>query len=281
MNNLDALNYANKVLKLNNIESYKIDTELLLSKALNSSREKILINLDYKIEKKNFSIFRELVSRRVKKEPIAYILNEKEFWKSTYMVNQEVLIPRPETEIIVDEVLKLTNFNTAKRILDIGTGSGCIILSIVKERPNFYGSAIDISKKAINVAKYNAKMHHLENKIKFVNIDIDKLNHNKYDLIVSNPPYIKKFDLKKLNSDVRLYEPFLALDAGINGLSAIEKIIIKSKILLKLNGKLIFEIGENQLTPVRVLLKANKFYINEVCKDLQSHPRVIISTRIF
>ena len=177
MNNLDALNYANKVLKLNNIESYKIDTELLLSKALNSSREKILINLDYKIEKKNFSKFRELVSRRAKKEPIAYILNEKEFWKSKYMVNQEVLIPRPETEIIVNEVLKLTNFNTAKRILDIGTGSGCIILSILKERPNFYGSAIDISKKAINVAKYNAKMHHLENKIKFVNIDIDKLNH--------------------------------------------------------------------------------------------------------
>ena len=136
MNNLDALNYANKVLKLNNIESYKIDSELLLSKVLNSSREKILINLDYKIEKENFIKFRELVSRRTKNEPIAYILNEKEFWRSKYMVNK-VLIPRPETEIIVNEVLKLTNFNTAKRILDIGTGSGCIILSIVKERPNF------------------------------------------------------------------------------------------------------------------------------------------------
>ena len=154
-------------------------------------------------------------------------------------------------------------------------------MSIIKERPNCYGTSIDISKKAIKVAKSNAKMHHLENKVKFINIDIDKFNLNKYDFIVSNPPYINKFDFNRLEKDIKLYEPAIALKAGIDGLSEIKKLILKSRSLLKENGKLIFEIGINQVNNVVRILKKNNFYVNEVCKDIQSHPRVIISSKIF
>ena len=281
MNYLDALNYGSKLLKLNNIKSYNIDTELLLSDVLNYTREKLLLNLNNKIEKKMLNKFNKLVSRRKNFEPIAYILNEKEFWKYNFKVNNEVLIPRPETEIIVSELLNLTKLNSSKQILDVGTGSGCLIISILKERPNCYGTAIDISKKAIKVAKSNAKMHHLSNKIKFINIDIDKFKHNKYDFIISNPPYIKNNEIQRLDNDIRLYEPLIALKAGIDGLSEIKKIIFKSKKLLKKNGKLIFEIGMNQEKIVKKLLKDSNFYINDVCKDIRSIPRVFISTKLF
>ena len=211
MNYLNALSFSEKILKSSNIKSFILDSELLLSNVLNSTREKLLINLDNKIKKKKFEEFKKLVLRRKNKEPIAYILKTKEFWKYNFKVNKEVLIPRPETEIVVNEVLKITNSSTSKHILDIGTGSGCILLSILKERPKCRGTAVDISKKAINTAISNAKMHHLENKVKFINIDIDNLKENNYDLIVSNPPYIDNIKLKRLDCDIKLYEPIVAL----------------------------------------------------------------------
>ena len=281
MNYLEALNYGNKILKSRKIVNYNLDSEIILSKVLNLSRESLLINLSNNLETANFNKFKKLVLRRKKKEPIAYIFKNKEFWKYNFKVNRGVLIPRPETEIIVNKTLKFISLNASKKILDIGTGSGCIMLSILKERPKCYGTAIDISKKALKVAFYNAKMHHLQNKIKFINNDIDKFNYNKYDFILSNPPYINSIDLKRLDKDITLYEPIVALQAGVDGLREIRKLIKKSRTLLKKNGKLIFEIGNNQLIDVIKLLNKNKFYINEVCKDLQSHPRVIISTKPF
>ena len=281
MNYLQAINYGNKLLKLNNLKSYNLDSELLLSKVLNYSREKILINLNDKLENKKFTKFKRLIFRRKNNEPIAYILKKKEFWNYTFKLNNEVLIPRPETEIIVREVLNLTNNNSSKHILDVGTGSGCILLSILNERQKCFGTALDISKKAIKVAISNAKIHHLENKIKFLNIDVDKFNYNKYDFIISNPPYINNIDLKRLDKDVQLYEPKVALNGGIDGLRVIKKIIKKSKTLLKKNGKLIFEIGKNQMPNVTKYLKNNNFYINNIYKDIQSYPRVISSTKLF
>ena len=279
MNYLNALSFSEKILKSSNIKSFILDSELLLSNVLNSTREKLLINLDNKIKKKKFEEFKKLVLRRKNKEPIAYILKTKEFWKYNFKVNKEVLIPRPETEIVVNEVLKITNSSTSKHILDIGTGSGCILLSILKERPKCRGTAVDISKKAINTAISNAKMHHLENKVKFINIDIDNLKENNYDLIVSNPPYIDNIKLKRLVCDIKLYEPIVALKAGIDGLSEIKKLVLRSKKILKQNGKLIFEIGEKQLNKVLKLLNENNFYVNRVCKDLNSLPRVIVTTK--
>ncbi len=280
MNYLEALNYGNSLLKSNNIDSYSLDAELLLSAVLKNTREMVLINLQKKLDNKKFKYYKKLVLRRKNKEPIAYILNKKEFWRYTFKVNKEVLIPRPETEIIVHEVLKLTNLNSCKHILDVGTGSGCILQSILKERPKCTGTAIDISKKALNIALSNAKMHHLENKIKFVNIDIDKFNHNKYDFIISNPPYINKVNLKRLDDNVKLFEPIIALSAGIDGLSETKKLIIKSNKLLKINGKLIFEIESTQKKNVVQLLRKNNFYVHKVCKDIQLYPRVVVSSKL-
>jgi len=280
MNYLNVLNYGNDFLKLNNIKSHNLDSELLLAKVLNLSREDLLINLEKKIDNINIEGFQKLLNRRKNKEPIAYIFNNKEFWKYNFVVNKYVLIPRPETEIIIDEVLKLTNINSSKQFLDIGTGSGCIILSIIKERPKSYGTALDVSKKALKVAIYNAKMHHLENKIKFINMDVDKYHNNKYDFIVSNPPYIDNAKLKRLDDDVRLFEPHIAFEAGIDGLSEIRKVIFRSKKLLKINGKLILEIGVKQLVNVMKILNRNSFYVNKICNDLRSLPRVIIATKL-
>ena len=278
MNNMDVLNYGSKLLKNSNINSYILDSELILAKVLNSTREKLLINLDKKLDRKNFKKYKNLILRRKKNEPIAHIFQNKEFWKYNFIVNGNVLIPRPE--IIVQELLKLTNYYSFKHILDIGTGSGCIIISLLKNRPFCNGTAIDVSRKALKVAKSNAKMHHLENKIKFINNDIDKFNHNKYDFIVSNPPYINKFELKRLSSNVRLFEPKIALEAGIDGFREIKKVILRSKKLLKKNGKLIFEIGDKQKKYSIYLLKKNGFYLNKICTDISTVPRVLISTKI-
>jgi release factor glutamine methyltransferase len=281
MNYLSILNYGNKILKSKKITSYKLDTELILAKVLNKSREEILTNLNLTLKEKDFYSFKKLLIRRKKNEPMAYIFKQKDFWKYKFFVNKDVLIPRPETEIIIEEVLKLTKHNSSRLFLDVGTGSGCLIISIIKERPNSYGTAIDISKKAIDIAVNNAKMHHLENKIKFLNIDIDKFIANKYDFIVSNPPYINNTKFKRLEINVKQFEPTIALKAGVDGLKIIEKLILKSKKLLKNNGKLIFEIGENQEGKVRKLLMKNKFCINRICKDIRSWPRVVVSTKIF
>tara|TARA_B100000886_G_scaffold337769_2_gene299199 strand:- start:310 stop:1152 length:843 start_codon:yes stop_codon:yes gene_type:complete len=277
MNYLDALNFGSKLLKTNKITSYNLDSEILLSNTLNISREQLLINLDKFINKKNYYDYKKLLRRRKENEPIAYILKKKEFWKYRFIVNKNVLIPRPETELIVEHILKMIGFNSSKSILDVGTGSGCIIISILKERSNCNGTAIDISKNALKVAVSNAKMHHLLNKIKFINIDIDKFNHNKYDFILSNPPYISEIDLKRLEKSV-LFEPKIALKAGQDGLSEIKKLILKSKSLLKLNGKLVFEIGFKQENKIKNFLKENGFYINKICKDIFRNARIIIST---
>ena len=280
MNYLETLNFGNKILKTSNIKSYRLDSEIILSKVINKPREYLLTNLRNNIDQKNFNNFLGFLKRRKKNEPIAYIFGEKEFWKNSFLVNKHVLIPRPETELIIEEVLKLTETNSSKRFLDVGTGSGCLALSLIKERPQSYFTAIDISKNAINIAKINAKMHHLENKIKFVNIDIDKFKDNKYDFIVSNPPYINEINLKRLDKNVVCYEPLQALRAGKDGLNTIKKLIFKSKKLLRKNGKLIFEIGEKQKYMITELLLKNRFYINKIRNDLKCYPRVIISTNL-
>ena len=147
MNNIDVLNYGNKLLKNCNISSYNLDSELILAKVLNITREKLLVNLDKKLDQKSFKTYKNLLIRRKKNEPIAHIFQNKEFWQYNFKVNNDVLIPRPETELIVQELLKITNYNSTKHILDVGTGSGCIIISLLKNRPFCYGTAIDSAEK--------------------------------------------------------------------------------------------------------------------------------------
>ena len=190
------------------------------------------------------------------------------------------MIPRPDTELLIDQALMLTKNKNNLNLLDIGVGSGCILLSILKEKKNFYGTGIDISKKCLNISKINAKNLKLETRTKFYKTDVDKFSLGKYDLIISNPPYVNKFDLKYLDKDVACFEPRLALDGGLDGLSEIRKVIKKSSELIKKNGKFILEIGFDQKNKVINLLKKEGFYINGTLKDLAKNDRCIVCTKI-
>ena len=276
----EILKKGSNFLKKNKIKNPYLDTELILSKVTNKKREEILLNTSNKLKNKDITKFKKYLFRRYHKEPMAYILGYKDFWKYKFLTNKSVLIPRPDTELVIEEALKYLPIEKSKKFLDVGTGSGCIAISLLKERPLSIATAIDISKNAIIVAKTNAKLHQLENKIRFFNIDIDKFNSSKYDLIISNPPYINKVDLNRLDDDVRLYEPRLALYGGINGFDAIKKVIKKSSKLLKCNGKLIIEIGHKQKNYIVKILLKNGFYINEICKDFSGKDRCLVSTKI-
>ena len=247
MNYQQTLHQGSKVLKLNNIRCFNLDSEILLSSSLNLKRADLLLNLDKKINNKEKFIFFNYIERRKNKEPIAYIIGYKEFWKKKFKVNKNVLIPRPDTETLVEHVLNELDVNSKKKILDIGTGSGCIILSILNERKKCIGVGVDISKNAIKLAKYNAKIQHIENRIKFLNSDIDNLYGDKYDLIISNPPYIKLHEIYGLDNDIKCYEPKMALDGGIDGYSKIRLVISKSSTLIKKKGKLFLEVGSDQI----------------------------------
>ena len=276
----DILNQGSKILKLNDIKTYNLDSEILLSTTLNLDRSQILLNLDKIIENKEKEIFFNYIERRRRNEPIAYITGYKEFWKSKFKVDKNVLIPRPDTETIIEQVLNEVKTNSSKKILDIGTGSGCIIISILKERKRCYGVGIDISKNAVKLAKYNAKIQHIGNRIKFLNSDIDNFYADKYDLIISNPPYIEQYKINSLEKDIKNHEPKVALDGGIDGYNKIRLIIEKSSILIKKRGKLFLELGINQTRETLKTLNLNGFYKNKVVKDLASKNRCIISTKI-
>ena len=280
MNIQTLLNQASKTLKQLSNTSSKLDSEILLSKIIKKNRQYLILNSNEELKKENIKSFDYLVKRRKKGEPIAYLINKKEFWKQNFYINQNVLIPRPDTETLVEETLKLFNVNSKLNMLDIGTGSGCILLSILKERRNFFGTGIDISKKAINVAHFNAKMHQLSNRVKFYNSDVDKFLIGKYDLVVSNPPYIKRQDLKYLEVDVKGFEPKLALDGGKDGFSKITKVISKTSTLLKRNGRFILEIGFGQKKKILSILKQSNFFINKVVKDYGKNDRCVISTKV-
>ena len=276
MKALEAIKAGSKFLKDKNISTHILDSELLLSKSLKKSREEILINLELKINEKVLADFNKYLLRRSKKEPIAYLLEEKEFWSKKFFVNKHTLIPRPETELLV---AKLVNIFKKKKItiLDIGTGTGCIIVSILSELKNSAGMAVDISREAILVAKKNACKFKLSDRIKFSHKPFEELYGKKFDLIVSNPPYVNRKDIKNLSEDIKKFEPKMALDGGNDGLDLIKKVIYKSKKILKINGMLAFEIGNEQIKRVSKILKDNKFRIKYVIKDYRNNVRCVLA----
>ncbi len=276
MKALDVIKIGSNLLKENKVSSHILDSEILLSKALNKPREKILINLDQEIDKKNISIFKKYLTRRTKKEPIAYILKEKEFFSKKFYVDKNTLIPRPETEILVDKLLKIFKKKRIS-ILDIGTGSGCIIISLIINLKNSKGIGVDISKKAVQVARKNASKYQISNRIKFKTKSIDNLFDKRFDLIVSNPPYIEKKAIKNLSEDIKRFEPRMALDGGNDGLDLIKKVIYKSKEILKVNGTLALEIGNEQIRKVSKILIDNNFRIKHVIKDYRNNVRCVIA----
>ena len=280
MNIENILNEGINILQKNKIANPQLDSEILLSKSIKRDKKHIILNPKEILNSEQLVKFKSLIERRKKGEPIAYLINKKEFWKDEFFVNKNVLIPRPDSELIIEQVLKIYSKDVQLQVLDIGTGSGCILLSILKERPNFYGTGIDISKKSINVSKFNAKQLNLTNRVKFFHSSVDNFNNGKYDIIVSNPPYIEQLSLKYLERDVVNFEPKLALSGGFNGFSKIRKVINKASILIKKNGKFILEIGFNQKNKVIKILKEEGFYVNKAIKDYGNNDRCVISTKI-
>ena len=279
MNALELLNLGSYKLQKQKIKTHRIDSEILLSKVLNKSREQILIRLNQNMKNTEVFAFDNLIQRRLNKEPVAYIINEKEFWSKKFHVNKNTLIPRPETELLVEDLIKIYK-NKKISLLDVGTGSGCIIISLLSELSNSKGVGIDISSRALKIAKQNALLHKVENKIKFYNKSIIKLFNCKFDLIVSNPPYIDTKNIKNLDDDIKKYEPLIALNGGNDGLDVIKKVIYKAKEILKINGRLAIEIGNWQSKKVSKELKLNNFRIEKYIKDYKDNTRCLISRLI-
>ena len=272
----EVIKRGSKILKDKKILTYQLDSELILSKLLNKRRESLLVNEETIVPLKTIKNFNKLIKIRSRRRPIAYILNKKEFWNYIFYVDKYTLIPRPETELMVESVLKIYKSKRFK-ILDIGTGSGCILLSILAECKKASGTGLDISKNALKVAKKNAKLLDLSLRSKFVNKSISDYFPGKFDLIVSNPPYIKSPEMFKLPPDVKNFEPNIALNGGNDGLDVIKKVIYKSRCILKLNGILAIEIGNKQYKKVSQILKKNNFREKLLIKDYRENIRCVFS----
>ena len=276
MKTTQLLDFGSNILRSKKIISHRIDSEVILSYILKISREKLLIKED-KVCNENIIKFRSLISRRLKQEPVAYIIARKEFRSEDFFVDRKSLIPRPETELLIDPIVKIFK-NKNLFFLDIGVGSGCIIFSILKELNHSKGIGIDICKKAVLNAKINLNRFNLKNRVKLLNKSVDQVLNKKFDLVVSNPPYIVKRDINRLANDIRKFEPKIALDGGNDGLDVIKKVIYKSKEILKVKGILALEIGRGQYFSVVRVLRENNFRQIRIVKDYQNNIRCIFST---
>ena len=274
-----VIKQASKILKSYNIHSHELDAELILSDIMKVKKEFFITNNEASISEKIMEKYNIAIKRRIKREPVAYITGKKEFWSEDFIVNYSTLVPRPETELLIYKIISFFK-NKTINILDIGTGSGCILLSILKELNSSRGTGIDISPKAIRMAKINSKNLNLINRSNFKVFDLSKFSIGKYDLIVSNPPYIPSKDIKNLSKDIINYEPKTAIDGGLDGLDLIKKVIYKSNHLLKKHGLLAIEIGFNQYHKVSGILRRSRF--REIAKeyDYNRNVRCIISTRV-
>ena len=278
----EAIAFAEQELKRSNNLNSRLDSEILVSHLINIPRESIYFKLKENLPSNKTEELQKLVSRRVKKEPIAYILNNKEFWSTNFYVDRSVLIPRPETEVLIDLILsQISNKNNYLNILDIGTGSGCILVSLLKELTKAKGIGIDKSSKAIAVAKKNSTSQHVDSRSSFKNINLENIKFDKkFDLIVSNPPYLPDVSLKNLNLDIKLYEPKIALQGGVQGVDFLCKIITLASKILKIKGLLALEIGDNQFHILAKQLKKNRFKILDKYILINRQARCLLATKL-
>jgi release factor glutamine methyltransferase len=273
---LELLHSGSRALQLNRIETHQLDSELVLSSLLKKQRENLITNSDQKVSENIVFNFEKLIARRANNEPLAYILKYKEFWSKDFFVDRNTLIPRPETELLCENIIKLFKKKNLY-ILDIGTGSGCIILSILTEIKKAKGVGIDISRKAIEVARKNSSKLGLNDRVKFFNKPLENIHDYKFDLVVSNPPYIRSSDIKNLSEDVKRFEPKIALDGGKDGLDVIKKVIYKSKTILKRLGWLALEIGYGQHYKVSQILKKENFKEELLVQDYKNNVRCVLA----
>jgi release factor glutamine methyltransferase len=278
----EAIAFAEQELKKSNNLNSRLDSEILVSHLINIPRESIYFKLKENLSSSKAEELQKLINRRVNKEPIAYILNNKEFWSTNFYVDRSVLIPRPETEVLIDLILShINNKKLFLNILDIGTGSGCILISLLKELIKAKGVGVDKSKKAIAIAKINSITQKVNTRALFKNINLEEIKFDKkFDLIVSNPPYLPDVSLKNLNLDIKLYEPKIALQGGVQGVDFLYKIIDLASKILKINGLLALEIGDNQFRILAKYLKIKRFKILDKYILINKQVRCLLATKL-
>ena len=274
MKTYELINFGSKFLKDNRILSNRIDSEIILSHIMGIPRERLLID-EKDIQENKIRKFKSLILRRSQNEPIAYITKNKEFRSTNFFVNKNSLIPRPETELLIDPIAKIFK-NKNLFFLDAGIGTGCITFAILNELKHSRGIGIDVSNETLSNAKINLKK--FKNRVKLLKKSIDEVINIRFDLIVSNPPYVRKREINRLSWDIKKFEPRIALDGGNDGLDVIKKVIYKSRYILKSNGILALEIGTGQYLSVMKLLEASNFRKKVIIKDYKNNIRCIFST---
>ncbi len=265
-------------LKTGNVTEPNLKARLIMQHILNKPRQYLIIYDNQVLTLRQEVNYFKAIKRLISGEPIQHITHQQEFMKLSFFVNEDVLIPRPDTEILVEEVIKIAKKINAKNILDMCTGSGAIAVSLAKYLDNVEITAVDISPKTLNVAKTNAKNNEVENKITFIESNLfENISNEKYDIIVSNPPYIRKDVIKTLTKEVQK-EPKIALDGGYDGLDFYRKITHQSEEYLKFNGYLCFEIGYDQKKDViKIINDERKFTGTYSKKDLCDNDRIVVT----
>lgn len=284
---MELINWTADYFKKNGIESARLDAELLLGYILNKSRLQLYLDFEQIVATEYLAQYRELIKKRVERVPVAYLTNHKEFMSLSFYVDESVLIPRPETEVLVETVLKLQSDGC--KVLDLGTGSGAIAIALATQRAEWKFVATDISTEALVVAKKNAQRHEVAERITFLQGDLfeplqvehpdeDGDEFMKFDCIVSNPPYISSSEIPALMPEVRDYEPRIAIDGGSTGLDFIDRLVAESPKFLTENGRLVFEFGYQQGDAVRNLIQSNPQYTDcNIIKDYAGIERVVIA----
>ena len=279
---LEALTKNYQDLLNHNIQTAKIDAEVILADVLKISRVNLITKQNTSLNQEQEDLFAKLIKRRKQQEPVAYILNKKEFWNENYYVDKRVLIPRPETEILIEMLLKkVKDKSKVFQILDLGCGSGCLLISCLKEFNKSLGLGIDISSLALEVAKKNIQTHKINSRAKLLKLDLFKLDiKKKFDFILSNPPYLTSSEYRNLSKDVKDYEPKQALVGGFDGILYYKKIISFSKSSLKKNGFLALEIGNGQYKEIKKLLTNHSFRVLDKYQLIDGEIRCILASKI-
>ena len=278
----DALYKTNDCLQLskNNIPPIN-ERKIILKNILQQSDEYIASNLEQNLEVKEINTYKSFLIRRLNQEPLAQIIKNKNFWKNNFFINNSCLIPRFDSEVIIEAVIKtFKNKQQKLNILDIGTGSGCLIISLLNEYKKSFGVGIDTSVKALQAANINKIKMSQKNRLRLINTSYKKYDPTDFDIIVTNPPYISKDEINKISEEVKNFEPLRALYAQSNGLKHYKEIILKLQNPKK-KQIIFFEIGHKQSDVVTKLLKNNGFRILDVFNDFSGIPRCIVTKKNF
>lgn len=276
----EIITLGKKELEKSNIENPLFEAKSLFTNLLGKEEVYLITNLEDEILESELEKYKSAIKKRCEHMPFAYIVGFKEFMGLKYMVDENTLIPRPETEGIIEYILNMYNMNSSLKILEIGVGSGCISVTLAKYLKNAKIIGVDINELAIKKAEENALYHNVGDRVNFIKSDIyENIHDSNFDIIVSNPPYIASDIIETLEEDVKKYEPVIALDGGKDGMDFYKQIVINSKQYIKKGGEIIFEIGYDQGKKVKDLLQANEYKNVKVIKDLSWLDRIVVGEK--